>query len=262
MELEKPLASPSTILIVVAHPDDIEFGTGGSVAVWTLAGHTVVYCIVTDGSAGSNDPNVTRESLIERRRQEQINAAALLGVHDIRFLGYQDGMLQPTLELRRDITRLIREIKPYRVILMDPMTVMVKNEEFDYINHPDHRAAGEATLYAVFPSAQTRPIFPELLAEGLEPHSVSELYIGFAHQPTLAVDITPVIDRKIASLLEHKSQLEVSVGDMVRGWDARAGAEAGVAYAETFRVLRFIREETPSPLPIGAATTTEPEPAS
>jgi len=262
MELEKPLASPSTILIVVAHPDDIEFGTGGSVAVWTLAGHTVVYCIVTDGSAGSNDPNVTRESLIERRRQEQINAAALVGVHDIRFLGYQDGMLQPTLELRRDITRLIREIKPYRVILMDPMTVLVKNEEFDYINHPDHRAAGEATLYAVFPSAETRPIFPELLVEGLEPHHVSELYIGFSYEPTLAVDITPVIDRKIASLLEHKSQLEASVGDMVRGWDARAGAETGVAYAETFRVLRFIREETPSPLPIGAATTPEPEPAS
>jgi LmbE family N-acetylglucosaminyl deacetylase len=261
MELEKPLASPSTILVVVAHPDDIEFGIGGSVAVWTDAGHTVVYCIVTDGSAGSNDPNVTRESLVEQRRQEQISAAALVGVHDVRFLGYQDGMLQPTLDLRRDITRLIRELKPYRVVLMDPTTIMVKNEQFDYINHPDHRAAGEAALYAVFPSAETRPIFPELLAEGLEPHHVSELYISFAYEPTLAVDISPVIDHKIAALLEHKSQLEASVGDMVRGWDARAGADAGVAYAETYRVLRFIREETPSPLPVGATTTTEPQPA-
>ncbi len=260
MELEKPLASPSTILVVVAHPDDIEFGIGGSVAVWTDAGHTVVYCIVTDGAAGSNDPNVTRESLIERRRQEQINAAVLVGVHDVRFLGYPDGMLQPTLELRRDITRLIRELKPYRVILMDPTTIMVKNEQFDYINHPDHRAAGEAALYAVFPSAETRPIFPELLAEGYEPHHVSELYISFAHQPTLAVDISSVIDRKVAALLAHESQLIASVGDMVRGWDEQAGKEAGVPYAETFRVLRFIREETPSPVPIGATTTPEEQP--
>jgi LmbE family N-acetylglucosaminyl deacetylase len=257
VELEKPLASPSSILIVVAHPDDIEFGIGGSAAVWSLAGHTVVYCIVTDGSAGSNDPTVTRESLIERRRQEQINAAAHVGVHDVRFLGYQDGILQPTIELRRDITRLIREVKPYRVVIMDPTTVMVKNETFDYINHPDHRAAGEAALYAVFPSAETRPIFPELLTEGYEPHHVSELYISFAHEPTLTVDITPVIDRKIAALLAHESQLDASVGDRVRKWDEEAGKALGLPYAETYRVMRFIREETPSPLPIGATTTTD-----
>ena len=257
MEMEKPSTNPITILVIVAHPDDIEFGIGGSVAVWTDAGHRVVYCLVTDGSAGSNDPAITRESLIERRRQEQLRAAAIVGVTDVRFLGYQDGVLEPTLALRRDLTRVIREVQPYRVIILDPSTLMGHNEQFDYINHPDHRAAGEAGLYAVFPSAETRPIFPELLAEGLEPHHVSELYLSFAHEPTLAVDISGVIDRKIASLLAHESQLDPSVGDMVRGWDAQEGAKVGVAYAESYRVLRFIREETPSPLPIGAAASVE-----
>lgn len=164
-------------------------------------------------------------------------------------------MLQSTFALRRDLTRLIREVKPYRVVLMDPTTILVKNEEFDYINHPDHRAAGEAALYAIFPSAQTRRIFPDLLAEGLEPHFVSEVYLSFTHEPTLAVDISESIDRKVASLLAHESQLDASVGAMVRCWDARAGAVMGIPYAETYRVMRFVHDGTSGPLPIGAMTT-------
>lgn len=255
MELEKPLASPSTILIIVAHPDDIELSCGGSVAVWTDAGHKVVYCIATDGSAGSDDLTITREALTERRQQEQMRAAQIVGVTDVRFLGYQDGMLQPTLDFRRDLTRLIREVKPYRVVLMDPTTILVKNQEFDYINHPDHRAASEAALYAIFPSAPTKRIFPDLLAEGLEPHFVSEVYLSFTHEPTLVVDISERIELKITSLLKHESQLDTSAVEMVRRWDARAGASVGVAYAETYRVMRFVQDAIPSPLPIGAVDT-------
>jgi LmbE family N-acetylglucosaminyl deacetylase len=247
MEFEQPLAQPETILVIVAHPDDIEFGTGGSVATWTDAGHRVVYCIVTDGSAGSNDPDVQRDDLIARRRAEQTRAAEIVGVHEVRFLGYQDGMLQPTLELRRDLTRIIRELKPYRVLIMDPTAVLIQNERFDYINHPDHRAAGEAALYAIFPSAETRPIFPELLDEGYEPHHVSEVYIGMA-TPNIAIDISGVIERKIAALLAHESQLDSSTGEMVRGWSAETGKQLGVEYAETFRVMRFIRETTGVPV--------------
>ncbi|MBW4439121.1 MAG: PIG-L family deacetylase [Pleurocapsa minor GSE-CHR-MK-17-07R] len=237
--LEAPITGPFKILVIVAHPDDIEFGAGGSVAVWTDAGAEVVYCIVTDGSAGSNDPTMKREDLILQRQNEQRAAAAHVGVTDVRFLGYQDGVLQPTIELRKHLTRLIREIRPDRVVIMDPTSVLLQRDEFAYINHPDHRAVGEASLYAVFPSAETRPIFPELLDEGLEPHHVWELYLTISAQDQIAVDISGVFERKIRALLEHKSQLGPEIEEMIRQWDVRAGAEAGVPMAETFRVMRF-----------------------
>lgn len=230
-------AQQHTILVVAAHPDDIEFGLAGAVARWTDEGHTVVYCLITDGSAGSNDPAVDLRALAETRRREQIEAAALIGVRDVRFFGYSDGTLQPTLELRREITRLIRELKPYRVVCQDPATFFFGTS---YINHPDHRAAGEATIYAVFPSAETRPIFPELLAEGFEPHKVSELYLDLSLQPDTYVDITPSIDRKIASLLCHGSQVGAEAEKWVREWAAEAGVKAGCAYAEAFRVMRLV----------------------
>lgn len=235
---------PACILVIAAHPDDIEFGVAGSVARWTDEGVEVVYCIVTDGSAGSNDPNTDLKELINRRRHEQIEAAKIVGVHDVRFLGYADGTLEPTLELRRDLTRLIREVRPQRVIIMDPTSILLQSPEFDYINHPDHRASGEAALYAVFPSAGTRPIFPELLAEGFEPHDVAELYMFISEKEQEFVDISSTIERKIQSLLCHKSQLGEDVGDMVRRWSAEAGKTAGYAYAEGFRVMRFNREES------------------
>jgi LmbE family N-acetylglucosaminyl deacetylase len=230
-------AQQHTILVVAAHPDDIEFGLAGSVARWASEGHRVVYCLVTDGSAGSNDPEADLAALVQIRRQEQIEAAALVGVAEVRFLGYADGTLQPTLELRREITRLIRELKPYRVVCQDPTTHFFSNV---YINHPDHRAAGEATIYAVFPSAETRPIFPELLAEGFEPHKVSELYLDMSLHPDTYVDITSTIDRKIAAVLRHRSQVGPEAEQWVRQWAEEAGAKAGCAYAEAFRVMRLV----------------------
>ncbi|NJM05324.1 PIG-L family deacetylase [Candidatus Gracilibacteria bacterium] len=232
--------SDKCILVVCAHPDDIEFGVSGSVARWVAEGAQVIYCIITDGAAGSNDPQVDLAQLARQRVDEQRAAAAVVGVQDVRFLGYKDSTLQPTLELRRELTRIIRELKPYRVVCQDPTTYFVRD---GYINHPDHRAAGEATIYAVFPSAETRPSFPELLSEGFEPHHVSELYLTLTLQPNTVVDISAQIDRKIEALLCHRSQVNADVEQWVRERNAEMGKEAGYAYAEPFRVLRFIRED-------------------
>lgn len=225
------------ILVIAAHADDIEFAAAGTIANWTAAGHPVTYCIVTDGSAGSNEPGANLATLVARRQEEQRAAAAVLGVHDVRFLGYRDGILQPTLDLRRELTRLIREVRPFRVLCQDPTLVFAGNTN---INHPDHRAAGEAALYAVFPSAETRPIFPELLAEGYEPHKVRELYLMFPSAPDLYLDISDRIEQKIEDLLCHRSQLGPEVADWVRTWDAENGTKIGVTYAETFRVIRLV----------------------
>lgn len=229
---------PQRILVIVAHPDDIEFGVAGSVARWVDEGAQVTYGIVTDGAAGSNEPGVDVKALAKQRQAEQCAAAEMVGVHDVRFLGYPDGILQPTMELRRDLTRLIRQVKPDRVVCQDPATVFAGD---DYINHPDHRAAGEAAIYAVFPSAETRPVFPELLEEGCEPHHVSELYLTLTDQPNTHIDTTATMDRKIAALLCHKSQVGPEVEEWVRGWNAEAGKEIGVPFAERFRVMKFDR---------------------
>lgn len=237
---------PYHIVVTAAHHDDIEFGVAGSVARWIREeGATVTYVIITDGGAGSNDPKITRAQLAALRRAEQLEAAARVSVHDVRFLDYPDGCLQATLELRRDITRVIRETKPYRVVCQDPTTTFVHRA---YVNHPDHRAAGEASVYAVFPSAETRPIFPELLAEGYEPHKVGELYLNLTQEPTHYHDISSVIDLKMAALSAHVSQIGAGV-DFENGakkWLMQAnrdgGEMVGVEYAEHFRVLKFDEE--------------------
>lgn len=239
LSLEAPLTLPYTILIVVAHPDDIEFGSAGSAAAWTAQGAHVIYCIVTDGAGGSNSADMTPERLVGIRRIEQTAAAAKAGVSEVHFLGHRDGELVATVELRRELTRLIRRLKPNRVVIMDPTAVLISGEGFDYINHPDHRAAGEAALYAVFPSAESRLVMPELLDEGLEPHKVSELYLVMSDKPNIAVDISAVWDQKVAALLEHRSQVEESVIDEIHAWAVEAGKEAGVELAESYRVMRL-----------------------
>ncbi len=236
MEEQTTFRTPARILVVVAHADDIEFGCAGSVAKWIREGAKVTYCIVSDNGAGSNEPGVVREELVRRREAEQRAAAAVVGVSDVRFLGYPDGELEPTLTVRRDITRLIREVRPQRVICQNPTTVFVGDW---YINHPDHRAAGEATLYAVFPSAGTRPIFPELLEEGYQPYDVKELFLTLNMDPTHYVDITGAIDLKIEALLCHQSQVDEEAAKYVRERNASIGEKAGVPYAEAFRVMKF-----------------------
>ena len=157
-------------MVVFAHADDAEGGCSGTVAKWCAEGWDVVYVVCTDGSKGSANPDMTGRSLTQIREQEQRNAGDVLGLKDVVFLDYEDSMLEPSLELRRDITRQIRLYKPDVVICGTPMRRLSYN---GYLGHPDHIAAGEAALSAVFPSARDRLTFPELLDEGLEPHNVS-----------------------------------------------------------------------------------------
>lgn len=234
--MEEQSPSPMRILVIAAHPDDIEFGVVGSVARWIDEGAEVTYCIVTDGAAGTEDPNIDPEELAKLRQEEQRSAAAAVGVTDVRFLGYRDGILEPTLEVRHAITRIIREVKPYRVVCHDPTTILVGDR---YVNHPDHRASGEAAAYAVFPSAVVPLIFPELLEDGLEPHRVAELYFILTLQPDTYVDISATIDRKIEALMCHKSQVGPEAGERVRQRNAEWGKEIDCGYAEAFRVMRF-----------------------
>ena len=239
---------PYHIVVTAAHHDDIEFGVAGSVARWILdEGASVTYVIITDGGSGSNDPDLTRVQIIERRRAEQIEAAARVGVRDVRFLDYPDGCLEATLALRRDITRIIRETKPYRVVCQDPTTVFVRGQ---YINHPDHRAAGEASIYAAFPSAETRPIFPELLAEGYEPHKIGELYLNLSQESTHYHDISSTIELKMAALGAHVSQIgaaedfENGAKKWIMQSNRDGGKLVGVEFAEYYRVMKFDEERT------------------
>jgi len=236
MTLQPESTHAQRILVIMAHPDDIEFGLAGSVAQWVKAGSHVTYCLVTDGSAGSNDPNVDLEDLIETRQIEQKKAAAVVGVHEVLFLGYRDGVLEHTLELRRHLTRLIRQLQPERVVTFDPTMIIAESQ--NYINHPDHRAVGEAAMYAVFPSAETRPIFPELLAEGLNPHKVRELYLVFSYYDNTYVDISDNIALKMEALRQHQTQLAQEDLSFVEKWAADAGGKVGVRFAEIFRVIR------------------------
>jgi len=224
---------PSTRMVIMAHPDDSEFTVAGTVARWVKEGSQIVYVVCTDGSRGSNDPQMPPERMAPIRRAEQLEAARILGVQTVIFLDYEDGTLQSTLELRRDLTRLIRRYKPDIVICSDPSRRFHRNV---YINHPDHRAAGEAALYAVFPSAVTRFVFPELLEEGLEPHKVEEIYLYGSTEPDICVDITETIELKIAALKAHRSQIKPDYADTrLREWNAEVGRRYGVPYAEEFR---------------------------
>ena len=231
------------ILGIFAHPDDSEFTCGGAAALWSDHGAQITYVIITNGAAGSNDPNQNLAELVHMREAEQRAACAVLGVQEVIFLGYADGTLQPTIELRRELTRIIRQLKPDRVITGDPTAVFYGTE---YINHPDHRAAAEAAIYAVFPSAVTRPIFPELLAEGYEPHQVKEVYISGddVHNNTY-IDISSTLERKIEALRCHKSQLDPGDGKWIRDWAAETGKAGNLPFAEGFRVMKLVSEPNP-----------------
>lgn len=195
---------PKKALIVSAHPDDSEFGAAGTSYLWTQQGWEMHYCVVTDGSKGSEDPKMTKDVLVPLRQKEQRAACEVVGAASVDFLGYTDGEVTYRPEIMRDIVRKIRTIKPYAVISHDPNQI-VRNL---FINHPDHRAVGEMTLDAVYPMARNRPTFPELLEEGLEPYSAREVYLWTASDTNFDVDITDVLDKKFEALAKHASQLE------------------------------------------------------
>jgi LmbE family N-acetylglucosaminyl deacetylase len=212
------------ILVVTAHPDDVDFGCAGSVAVWTDAGIEVSYCIVTSGEAGGFDDTVPRPTMAEIRQAEQRAAAKVVGVTDLTFLGYPDGRLVSTIELRRDISRVIRRVRPQRVVSQSPE----RNFQRVYASHPDHLAAGDATLAAVYPDARNRFAHPELLEEGFEPWSVPEIYLMTFGTPDVFVDITDTVERKLDALRSHVSQMQdgMDLDALVKDW-GRSLAEAG-----------------------------------
>ena len=235
---QPPAEHVERVLCVLAHPDDVEFGTAGTIARWTAAGTKVSYCIVTDGDAGGFD-ETPREQMPVLRRAEQTAAAAVVGVTDVRFLGYPDGRLEPTLDLRRDISRVIRQVRPQRVVTSSPERVW----ERIGASHPDHMTVGESTLRAVYPDARNPFAFPELLEEeGLEAWTVSEVWLSASPRADHAVDVTDVIDRKLAALRCHVTQVSHNPGleKFVTSWMARTAHRFGLPegrLAEAFQVV-------------------------
>lgn len=226
------------VLVVTAHPDDVDFGAAGTVAALVDGGIAVSYCIVTDGEAGGDDPAVPREDMPGIRQAEQRAAAAAVGVEDVHFLGYPDGRLTVSMELRRDITRLIRMVRPDRVICQWPE----RHWGRIFASHPDHLAAGEAAMCAVYPDARNPFAFPELATEGLEAHTVRQVWLMAAPEPNVFPDITGHFERKVAALSAHASQIGgfADLAGFLRGWAEATAKEGGLPegrLAESFRAI-------------------------
>jgi LmbE family N-acetylglucosaminyl deacetylase len=228
------------VLAVLAHPDDVDFGAGGTVKAWTDAGIEVTYCLITDGDAGGFDPDVPRSEIPRIRQSEQRAAGAILGVTDIRFLGYRDGELAVSHELRRDISRVIRQVRPDRMLIQSPE----RNWARIQASHPDHLAAGEAAIQAVYPDARNPFAHPSLLMdEGLEEWTVPEVWVMASPTPDQWVDVTDAFDAKVAALRAHDSQTAHmdDLEERVRGWMAMQAQQARLPegrLAEAFMVVQ------------------------
>ena len=223
---------PASLMVVVAHPDDAEFMVAGTAAKWALHGTEVTYVVVTRGDKGSDDPQMTSTRLTTIREAEQRAAGAILGVKNFEFMGYPDGYLMHTLELRRDITRLVRTYRPEVLVTFDPTTRFFGDS---YTNHPDHRATGDATIDAVFPSARDRLTFPELLVDGLEPWKVAQLWLGLSAEPNICVDISSTLSTKRAALAAHPSQFGEEIQGFVVEMASSSASDQDFDYGETFR---------------------------
>lgn len=225
---------PKILLAVGAHPDDIDIGCSGTVAKWIKEGGKAYYLILTDGSKGSEDPKISNKELIKIRKKEQENAAKVLGVTKVFFLNFADGELQNSAKLRKQIVKIIREIKPHTVISWDPS--FYYDTERMFVNHPDHRVAGEATMDCVYPFARNSRTFPELLKQGLEPHIVEELLLFNFGKANYFVDISKTIEQKIAALSCHKSQFKdiEKFAIRIKEMSKLAGQKTKMKYAEGF----------------------------
>ena len=239
--LQRPPSPVERILVVAAHPDDIDFGASGSVASWTAEGIEVAYCILTDGDAGGSDPTVSRADMGRLRREEQTAAAACVGVTDLSFLGHPDGRLESTIEVRRDIARVIRRVRPQRVLASSPE----RNWQRIFASHPDHLAAGVAAIAAVYPDSRNPFAHPELLEEGLEPHTVEEVWMMAFPTPDTWVDVTEQFDRKVAALQCHRSQVGgwEDLAEAMRQWGSAIAQQGDLPegrLAEAFRVISAV----------------------
>jgi len=231
------IEAPSRVLVVTAHPDDLDFGAGGTIAKLRAAGTQIAYCICTDGHQGGQDSSISRDEMRKVRQAEQIAAGKILGVEDVVFLGFDDGNLFPTLELRKAIVAQIRRVQPEVLITQSPE----RNWERIFASHPDHMAAGEAAIQAIYPDARNQFAFPELLAQGLEPWVVSEAWVMAHPSPNNFIDVTDFIDKKISALKAHISQTTQipDLEERINGWGSMVAERAGLSegrLAEAFFV--------------------------
>lgn len=226
------------VLVVMAHPDDVDFGSCGTVCALRAAGVEVSYCLVTSGDAGGDDRSMSRADMAALRIREQTDAAAHAGVTDLVFLGYPDGRVEANLDLRRDISRVIRERRPDVVLCQSPE----RNLDRIFASHPDHLAAGEATMCAVYPDARNPFAFPELLEAGHEPWTVREVWLSGHPRPSDAVDVTEHVDTKLAALLCHASQHPDPEGMQVRvrQWMQQTATAMGLAEGRSAEVFRVV----------------------
>ena len=230
-------------MAIYAHPDDAEFGMAGTVAKWVKAGVEFTYCMITNGASGSQDATMTRDRLRDIRAAEQTAAAKILGVRNVVFLEFEDGYLEPTIDVRRAVARQVRKYRPDVIFTMDP----TMRYGGGYVNHPDHIAAAEVTMRTINPDASTRQMLPELWQEEkLEPHKPKALFLMAFGEADTVVDVSEVVDIKTKALLAHKSQIAPDSVDFIRGWMSETGKKKGYRFAEGFTVVRF-QDEAPPP---------------
>lgn len=236
--------TPKRAMVIVAHPDDIEFSCAGTVARWVKEGAVVSYVLVTSGDVGIADLSISREDAMAIREKEQRAAADVIGVHEVVFFREPDGMVENTMVLRKRLVREIRRFKPETVIVTDPTLLWAGD---GYINHPDHRAVGAAAVDAIFPAAGQPHLFQELRAEGLEAHKVRKVYAmnwGEGGKETIFVNVSDTIGLKIAALKKHESQLkDWDPTEMVKNWSAEAAKGKEMDYAESYRVVTLESDE-------------------
>lgn len=232
--------TPQKILVILAHPDDPEFFCGASLAKWARAGHEITYLLLTCGDKGFNPTthaDMTPDKLCALRHVEQRNAADVIGAKAVHFLDVEDGYLIPSLDLRRDIVREIRRHKPDILVTCDPQNLFAMYG----LNHPDHRACGQVVLDAVFPAAGSPVFFPELLAEGFEPHMPKEVWCSLTMQPNIVLDVTTTWEIKLEAIKKHKTQVPdpVKLAERMKARRAEDSTEENPRYEEKFRVVKY-----------------------
>lgn len=234
---------PESAMVIVAHPDDIEFSCAGTMARWAQAGTRICYVLCTSGDVGIADPGMTRERAAQIREEEARKAAEITGVHEVVFLGEPDGLLTATLELRKKLVREIRRFRPEVVVTGDPTVVWAGD---DYINHPDHRAAALAALDACFPAAGQPNLFEEIeQVDGYKAHKMRKVYVTSWGDSTEYVNIDDTIEVKIEALRAHKSQMgEWDPAEDIRKWAAERAKGKEMAYAESYRVVTLVDDAT------------------
>jgi LmbE family N-acetylglucosaminyl deacetylase len=240
MTKSEPWDSPKNILVILAHPDDPEFFCGATLAKWARDGHVITYLLLTCGDKGFNPtthPEMTPENLCGIRHEEQRNAAKVIGAQSVHFMDLPDGYLIPSLDLRRDVVREIRKHKPDILVTCDPHNLFAMYG----INHPDHRACGQVVLDAVFPAAGNVAYFPELLAQGFEPHMPKEIWCSLTSQPNTEVDVTETWEIKLKGILEHKTQVQdvEKLTERLKARHTEDSTDENPRYMEKFRVVRY-----------------------